>query len=440
MKRWWFILIALYCAPLTAGIEAELQKAFNSFNSGINATQGGAYQGQAAGYYTGGSLYLRQPSRTVYPLNFQLPSIGAGSCNMDLYMGAFSYINSQKLIETLRAIGANSTTYAFSLALTQMSPQIASKIEQIHAGLNWANELSINTCHDAKRLVNNAASLLEEGAIGGCIRQNLKEGTDYFKAKTECQTQEKVNSKNQQAKAQGEPTISNVNVVWEMIQKHPLLKSLDRELKYLLMSLTGTIIFKTEGTEPLRPHFYLSKLHSHEIIAGLSSNKPFQVYSCDDKDCLSLKEKTITLKKENTFVGQIYRILASMEEKILKDEIPLTEAEQGFLELTRLPVYKLLNVQSAFYKGINLFAVEQYSEVIAMDVLYAFIDNSIFDILSSDKNGLIPGPYIEQLHQMLGEARRRAMELRLLQVQKTGTIEDMSQQPIINALKRRIYG
>ncbi len=419
------MILILYSCTSQAGLEEELQRTFALFNSSANVSSGGACKGQEGGYYTGGGAYMRNPSRSIYPANFQLPSVSAGCNGIDAHMGAFSFINSHRLVETLKAIGGNSTSYAFSLALKQMSPQITNTIDEIQAKLAWANGINIDSCNMSKMLVNSGASLLEDSNVGACIRKVQRENTDYNKAKEECQTQEKVNAKNKESKDQGEPTIDNINIVWDTMQKNGLLKTLDNNTKQLLMTLTGTIVFRTELNKPAEPHFYISKLHSHELIAGLAVGKPFNMYSCQDEDCLSIIDKETALKKEATFVGQVHDILKSIEEKINEDEQALTPKERGFLELTRLPVYKMLNVQSGFYKGMSFISTEQYAEVIAMDVLHAFIDNGISDIMSSNKNGLIPKEYSNQFNAMLKEARQRATELRMMQVQKTETINDM---------------
>lgn len=419
------IFLSLIPCICQAGIGEELQKTFEQMNSSVNVSTGGAYKGQEGGYYTGGSLYVRNPSRTVNPVNFQLPSVEGDCHGINLYTGAFSFINSSKLVETLKSIGANASSYAFSLALKQMSPQIMNQIEEIGAKLNWANELSINSCNAGKLLVNNGASLLEESNVGTCIRKVQGENTDYFKAKTECQAQAKVNAKNKEAENKNEPTISNLNIVWEAIEKNDLLKTLDKEFKFLLMSLTGTIVFRTEGNQPTAPYFYHSKLHSNEIISGLARGKPFQGYVCQDKKCLIVLEKELKISADKSFVGQIYRLLQGIEEKIIEDERPLTDKERGFLELTTLPVYKMLNVQSAFYQGMAFLNTESYAEIIALDVLHSTLDNNLHEILSTNKNGLIPEHYQRQYQKMLEQARRRVMELRMLQAQKTGTVNDM---------------
>jgi len=418
IKKLLFILLFI-SSTAHAGLEDELKRVFSSVNA--NLTEGGAFKSQQGGYYTGGGAYVRVPSRTINPVNIQLPTLEMGCNGLNAYMGAFSYLNSDKLVETLKAIGANATTYAFSLALKQMSPMIMNQLEELHAKLNWANEMSINSCNAAKALVNTGASLLEESNVGACIRKVQGENNDYFKAKTECQTQQKVNSRNKD----NPEYIGNLNLVWEIINKDGLLRNLDADTKYLMMSLTGTIIFRTDGEQPTQPYFYFSKLHGNELVAGLASGKPFPAYTCQDEACLNLSQKEIAFNKESSFVGQVHKILSGIEEKTIQDEEELTEKEKGFLESTRLPVYKFLNVQSAFQRGMILSVTEQYAEIISSDILHAFIDNSIGDLMSANKNGHIPATYLESFNKMVEQARHRAGEIRKAQSDKFGTYESM---------------
>jgi conjugative transfer pilus assembly protein TraH len=117
--------------------------------------------------------------------------------------------------------------------------------------------------------------------------------------------------------------------------------------------------------------------------------------------------------------------LSGIEEKTIEDEQELTEIEKGFLESTRLPVYKFLNVQSSFQRGMILSVTEQYAEIISSDILHAFIDNSIGDLMSANKNGHIPSTYLESFNKMVDQARNRAGELRKAQADKFGTYESM---------------
>src|SRR3989338_1936467 len=104
-------ILGFITLPVFAGIEHDLEKFFNEVGS-TNVSHGGSYKGQEGGFYTGGSLYMRNPSRSIQIINLQLPKVEAGCSGINLFTGGLGYINSQKFIETLKTIGANASGYA----------------------------------------------------------------------------------------------------------------------------------------------------------------------------------------------------------------------------------------------------------------------------------------------------------------------------------------
>jgi conjugative transfer pilus assembly protein TraH len=424
IKRLTFGILLLFVLPVRADLGRDLQEFFNQVTDS-NITPPGAYKGQEGGFYTGGSVFIRNPSRQLQFINLQLPHIEAGCRGIDLHLGGWGYINSAKMVETLKAIGANANSYLFSLAIKQVSPFIGNQMDETFAWINDANWNNINSCQAAEKLVNNAASYFHETTVRTCIQQELGSGKDYFSARESCKTQSRVNAKNKEALERGEPVIDNINVAWKAIQNNPVLKTLDNELKFLLMSLTGTVVVKTEGNAVPEVRSYISKLQTEDVIYNLSTGKNVNVYACADEHCLSISNQTITLPPDKTFVGKIYALLKGMEEKIVLDETALSPQEKAFLEATSLPVYKMLNVYSAFGRGTSLLFPSHYAEVIAMDILYRYIESGINDVLQSFQHNDLPKSLQKQFLNMVEMARSRAKDLRLMQLQKTGTVDDM---------------
>ena len=106
-------LAATPIAALPADLNTEMQSMFNELGAVGNVTSPGAFRGQAMNLYTGGSLMMRSPGRN-YPLaSAQLPSMRAGCGGIDIYGGAFSFINKQQFIALLLNIGSNAVGYAF---------------------------------------------------------------------------------------------------------------------------------------------------------------------------------------------------------------------------------------------------------------------------------------------------------------------------------------
>ena len=242
-----------------------------------------------------------------------------------------------------------------------------------------------------------------------------------------------MNAKNKEASDDPmfkDSVITNVNIVWRAINNNPMLATLDKEMKYLLMSLTGTMVITTDGANGApKKQVYLSKVMSDDIINHLSSGKKFKVYACKDDDliksgCLNIIEKEIEVGPDKTFVGQVRTILQTMEQKVMTDT-PLSEKEKAFLESTSLPIYRMLNVHAAASKGTSLMLVTDYAEIIAMDILYRYLDRSIDEVLQSHSSNLLPKDMETELFRIITLARGRVRDIRQRQAEKMSTTNDM---------------
>ncbi|HQW57435.1 MAG TPA: conjugal transfer protein TraH [Gammaproteobacteria bacterium] len=424
------LIIGFFTCQSHATIEADMQSFFDKIGANANVTPGGAYKGQEGGFYTGGSVFARIPAREVQMVNMQMPNIGAGCNGIDIFTGGIGFIDASRLIETMKAIGANGAGYAFSLALKQMSPQIMNQIEEFMAIANGANWNNINSCQMAMGLVNNGAAMFHETGVRTCIQSHLNQGSarDYIEARDKCKTQAAVNAQNKAALSDPslkDSTISNVNIVWRAIQNNGALAHLHDDLKYFLMSLTGTVIIRSNNNGSQK-QIYPSKLYKDEIF---SHHKTFKVHACADEHatangCLNIVDKTITLSDNKSFIGRVREILKAMEQKV-EDDLPLTVPERAFLESTALPVYKMLNVHSAFSRGLSLMFPSEYAEVIAMDILYRYVDTGISDVMEAFNNNLLPKELRADFFDMVEKARQQIKTLRAHHLKKMVHTQDM---------------
>ena len=107
-----------------ADLNAEMQAMFNDLGVLGNVTSPGRVPRPGDE-----PLHRRQPDDARpgknYPLvNARLPSLRAGCGGIDLFGGAFSFINKQQFVALLQNIGSNAVGYAFKLALQSISPDI----------------------------------------------------------------------------------------------------------------------------------------------------------------------------------------------------------------------------------------------------------------------------------------------------------------------------
>ncbi len=431
-----FLCALLVMGSASANVQQDMQRFFTDIGGATNVSPAGAYKGQEGGFYTGGSLFSRNPTRDYQLVNIQVPGMSAGCGGIDVFTGGIGFIDSAKIVEMMKAIGSNAAGYLFSLGLKQMSPQIMNQIEELQAWANEANWNNISSCQAATKIVNSATGYFQEASKQTCINKGLSDRGDdfgfYMKAREKCQDQREVNAKNKEAATDPklkDSVVTNVNVVWRAIQNNPMLAALDKEIRFLLMSLTGTIIITSDNGDAPKTKVYVSKLYSDDIINNLSASKKFKVYGCTDdhstgNGCLTMADKEIEIAPDKTFVGQVRAILQSMEQKVIKDE-PLSNAERAFLESTSLPIYKMLNVHAAFSRGVSLMFVTDYAEVIAMDILYRYLDRGISDVMQAFSNHLLPKELNKEFFRMITLARERVRDLRQMQMQRVSTTYDM---------------
>ena len=72
-----------------ADINNDLDSYFNKLGYSSNTTSPNAYHGQQAGYYTGGSISMRNQVRDVQVMQVNLPSYRSGCGGIDIYARKF---------------------------------------------------------------------------------------------------------------------------------------------------------------------------------------------------------------------------------------------------------------------------------------------------------------------------------------------------------------
>lgn len=100
-----------------ADVNGDMNNFFDKLGFASNTSQPQVWQGQAAGYASGGSLYARTQVKTIQLISMTLPDINAGCGGIDAYLGSFSFINSDQLQRFAKQIMSNASGYFFDLAL-----------------------------------------------------------------------------------------------------------------------------------------------------------------------------------------------------------------------------------------------------------------------------------------------------------------------------------
>jgi conjugative transfer pilus assembly protein TraH len=396
-----------------ANVNSDLNNFFNDLGFSDNTTAPNAYAGQEAGYYSGGSLFARDSVRDVQIAQVQLPSFRSGCGGIDLFTGGFSFVDSQQLVDLMNNIINNSLGYAFNLAIESVTPEIANVMKYINTLANTINNANINSCETAAGLVGTVWPKTHEAQQQVCQDIGSSQGlfTDWAAARQGCSTggdmTQVLNS------AQNNPNYQSMlltsgNIAWKALQKNSFLSS-DPELAELLMSLSGTIILQGGSSDTSSHQFkVLSSLAAdNQLLKTLLHGGSAKVYVCDSKEsegCLNPSIQTLNVSPDSGLKTQVAHLLQDMTDKILTDTA-LTPTEMGLLESTRFPVYKMLNVQSAFVGDKQILDIVSYADVIATDILFQYLDENLSVVHTSTSSLQFPESIMTPFEQGISQAR-----------------------------------
>lgn len=434
-------ILVLLPLMVRGDLNHELNQFFEKAGANVNVTSGEIYQGQKAGYMTGGGISVRGQIVNSKPVSINLPSFSAGCGGIDIFSGGFTFINHQQLVETLKSIGSSAMGYAFLLGLETVSPQVSGVIKNLQSWSNSINSLNINSCEIAQFAVGSTWPKRTAASQEVCRRIAGEEGlfTNYVKARHDCADKGKRDEiLNTDSQTNGFVR-EEFNIAWESIQKQPFL-SKDKELAEFFMSLMGTIIFRKDKF----PERKASKIKDESFLQAMIEGGRTTIYQCKGENCLSVLEREIDFSSSDSWLGRIRDQLISIQEKILYDS-ELSEDEKALLARSRLPLYKIVNVLTAYKRGSCPVDLYQVSEIVAMDLLMQFLTEAIEAVREGTqqfKNEKMYG--IEEIDDFLEELKlveqkvryyeTRAMQLferEFLLIQKVQLIEDQLRSELI---------
>lgn len=423
--RFFFFCFLCSLSNAEAGINKDLKNFFNR-STARNSTSPSAFKDQAAGYYTGGSVALRNQVRSAQIATVQMPGFRAGCGGIDAWTGGFSHISSKRLVEMLQNIGSAAGSYAFMLGVQTVSPQIYNIMNELNALATEINSMNINSCEAAATALGGVWPKADESSKHLCqeMGTNLGAFSDWSAARQGCGAKGDRNSilsRKDSDPRYKDMLVGEFNLSWKAIQANAFL-SKDKELAHLFLTLVGSIISRKEGDgfEVITLPGYADR---DDLLNGLLSGGQTKVYKCTTDKCLEPVFTEIDVSATSGLLSRTQSILESLVNKIYDDEPP-TKEEEDFLNSTQLPVYKMLNVITAFRKGYAPIDIHQYGELIAMDILYKYI-LEVLDIVQESidqlKAAQVDDAHIDRFLKNLRHARTRITERRKSAYQQMDT-------------------
>ena len=410
------IALSVAAAPAQAGVGDEMSNFFNDMGASANATGATAYQGQSAGYYSLGSVWARFPQKSVYPANIQLPKVRAGCGGIDIFSGSFSFINMSEFVANLKAIANNAIGFAFKLAIDSISPQIGGVMDQLQDIANKVNQFNMQSCEAAAAAVGAVWPKVDaaEDRICQSIGTSAGRFSDWAKSRRGCgnggERSSTINSNTDPSLAAMTP--GPKNYAWDMIKQSPL-ESADRQMRELVMTLTGTIVVgkRPSDNDPL-PIIYRGEGDPAILDALLDGDKAIDVLGCDETDkCLSPGKRTIPALGGTALRPRVAALIQSMSDKV-RTNAALTTEEKNLLGVASIPLYKVVAVQAA--SGFNLSPGELNSlaEVTAIDLLNSIVQRMLDQVAAGQSNNSnqADSENLRQFNEQLARVRQRLFE------------------------------
>lgn len=369
------ILLLLLVCPyaLCADLRKEMLQFLNEISASSNVSSADVYQGQKAGYVTGGGFTLQSKSSNVHAATVTLPRFDAGCGGIDIYTGGFSFIRDKEIVDTLKSLASESAGYAFMLGMECVSPQIASTMKQMQTWANNVNAMNINSCEAAAQIVGSVWPQSDIASQHLCQSLGTDLGfiSDRLSSRHQCGDRDGREHKFQEMQQKHQDLSVDYNVAWSAIKTQGALME-NSSLAELMMTLMGTVIVKNEQVE-----VFLPKVSDEAFLRMLLEGGVNTVYHCDDlKRCLVITEGKISIEKSNAWVGHVEDLLLAMQKKILLDE-ELKAEEIELLVKTRIPLYRYISILTAYKKSVCPIEIHQIAEVVALDIFTRFLKDSV---------------------------------------------------------------
>ena len=361
MLRFFCLVMLLLPTSSHAGIE-ELQRYYTAAGGMSNYTKGGVYKDQLAGHLSGGSLVFRGPRpKTLQPMTVTTPKFEFDPCtgSGDFRFGALSFVSSRELTQFMKQMARSVPAYAFKMAIKSACPMCEDIMSQMDDIARQVNEFSLNQCAMSKNLVDGAVNKLGSTKVQTCMMNAGVTGAeqDSSGASAKCHSDpEDINSKVSEADKDKAGTKSllgeEYNLVWKALSESRDAK--DVEFKYLVMSITGTIISKKiDGKIAFKRHpslFTRSEILQKFIGAvDAGASETYELYSCTDAaQCLNMSKAPKTIEKDSTFLGKVTKIVKSMAEKLAADDPGVkdfTEEEKMLVNHAQTPLISMMQTE-----------------------------------------------------------------------------------------------
>lgn len=390
----------LLASPVRADVNSDMNSFFGKLGFDGNTSRPQVWQGQAAGYASGGSMYMRTSVRQIQMVSLSLPSMSAGCGGIDAYLGSFSHINGEELQRFVKQIMGNAAGYFFDLALQTTVPEMKQAKDFLQKLASDVNSANMSSCQAAQGIVGGLfpRTAVSQKKVCQDIAGESNLFSDWAASQQGCTVGGGYDSvTNKASDKTKDQVMKNKNVMWDVIKEKGMFSN-NQELAEFAMSLTGSLIYDANSQVKI-----LSPITTNEdVLTAMMNGGKATIYKCDSSDlCLNPRLTSITVSAANSMNGQVIALLKSIQSKAVSDD-PLSVAEKGFLEATSIPVLRYLVDPLSI--NIGPAVVYQLADYIGYDIMMQYMNEMIKQVRTQIGGKSYPGEVADQLDKSLAQA------------------------------------
>lgn len=337
----------------------------------IQSTRSGPnyFEGQKRGYFNAGYRNLQE---NVFSI--QKPRLKSGCGGIDLFMGGFSFMDPEYLMQKLQRALQAAPAVAFDLALKELFPEGAATLGKFEGIINQLNNLQLSECGIAKDAVNSIRGKFD---LQSSSFSEIASIFDSEQSINNSSSKNSVNSQELQRNNDNKPTK----------EQNKTVEGCSAEFK-AVFTKDGSVLAHIAKNKGMEPYADFMRAYLGDVIIKYADkqygNTP--IGKCPDVNVLDVdgivsgtaKIRPINGSCTNSSDKAIHTMvrdrLTSIATKI-KTKATLSIDEENFLD--SVPFDNLNTIKRHVLAGSDAFYIDQYKEIIARDMAYAMVDDIV---------------------------------------------------------------
>ncbi|WP_304947364.1 conjugal transfer protein TraH [uncultured Parasutterella sp.] len=425
------ILCAALCAvsvstSANAGFMKDFYSAAGSYQG--NLTEAGVYQSAGMNTVTAGGFVYRAPRKDFNAFYFTPPSLSAGCGGIDIFMGAFGIPSREEFVAFLRNIGTALPGLAFQLALQSLAPDLNEQVTSFRDMIRQYTGMFQDSCTTAQNLIKMSGAEQWLHKLSYDSKNELRSSgtvSDASEADAMTRTNGSAVIENSPTRRDSGGNIVDapeLNLTWSLLSGGKFSADYSDELKELMMTLVGTVIYVQEGSGNDAVTRAIP-IAGQDLVGFLFGRPDEEALDAESFRLRCVKEdggdRCLTVRKtpldEMNLPYEFMRAAAAYRNSILSRDPSLVSKNDLTLlaSSSTIPLIRLINATTSHrYLGFSQDVLRIYVEAAAYEAVIRAMDRLSLDIKtaisasSASQTSVIAADHLKAIEQRVDAVRR----------------------------------